>query len=78
MPTLRLFGPAREAAGVTTAELEGRIVAEVVASAVDRYGERFAAVAATCRIWVDAEPAELTTDVPAGAEVALLPPVSGG
>jgi molybdopterin converting factor small subunit len=78
VPVLRLFGPAREAAGVAMVEVEGATVADVVASAVDRYGERFAAVAATCNVWVDAEPAGPASEVPAGAEVALLPPVSGG
>ena len=78
MPVLRLFGPAREAAGVGVAEVEGATVAEVMASAVDRYGERFAAVAATCKVWVDAEPAGPASVVPPGSEVALLPPVSGG
>ena len=60
------------------AEVEGSTVAEVVASAVDRYGERFAAVAATCKVWVDAEPAGPASEVLPGSEVALLPPVSGG
>lgn len=51
---------------------------EVLTAARDRYGDAFGAVVDASRIWVDGEPA--TPDDPVGptAEVAVLPPVSGG
>ena len=78
MPVLRLFAAAREAAGTGRDEIEGATVGEVLARAVDRYGSGFAAVLDSCRIWVDGEPAESATAVGERAEVAVLPPVSGG
>ena len=47
-------------------------------AAVERYGDRFAEVLRTCKVWVDGEPAERDDPVGAGSEVAILPPVSGG
>jgi molybdopterin converting factor small subunit len=56
----------------------GGTVGEVLDAAVDRYGEAFAAVLPTCRIWVNGEPAERDDRVGDADEVAVLPPVSGG
>lgn len=78
MAVLRLFAAAREAAGTGRDEVPGDTVAEVLAAACDRYGERFAAILADCRVWVDGEPATGDDPVTAAAEVAVLPPVSGG
>lgn len=78
MPLLRLFGPAREAAGAASDELPGSNVGEMVEAAAARYGERFSALLPRCRVWVNGEPAEATTLVSASDEVAVLPPVSGG
>jgi molybdopterin converting factor small subunit len=76
--TLRLFAQAREAAGTGRDELAGATVAEVLDAARSRYGEAFAAVLATSRVWVNGEPAADGDPVGAGDEVAVLPPVSGG
>ena len=78
MAVLRLFAAARDAAGTGRDEVPGATVAEVLAAATDRYGERFAAVLADCRVWVDGEPASGDDLVGPGNEVAVLPPVSGG
>lgn len=79
MATVLLLGPAREAAGgtpsvATDAVTVGAVCDELVA----RFGPGFAAVLATARIWVDGEPADPSDVVGHGAEVSVLPPVSGG
>ena len=80
---LLLFASAREAAGrnrdeydVTTTLSLDRLLAD----AVDRYGDAFAQVLATARVWVngDEPPAGGATELRDGDEVAVLPPVSGG
>ena len=78
MATLRLFAAARQAAGTGTAEIDAVTVAEVLDAAVARYGDGFAQVLTTCRVWVNGEPAEMASTVAANDEVAVLPPVSGG
>ncbi|HWC12035.1 MAG TPA: MoaD/ThiS family protein, partial [Acidimicrobiales bacterium] len=78
MPVLRLFASAREAAGVARAELEAATVDELLAAASARYGERFTAVLARSRVWVNGEPATGDTPVTGHDVVAVLPPVSGG
>lgn len=78
VPTVRFFAAAREAAGTGAAELDGATVAEVLAEARRRFGSQFADVLGTCRIWVNGDAADPTTDVGPHDEVAVLPPVSGG
>ena len=75
---VRLFAAAREAAGTGKDELPGTTVGEVLDAARRRYGEEFAAVLATSRVWVNGSPADLADPVGPGDEVAVLPPVSGG
>jgi sulfur-carrier protein len=75
---VRMFAAAREAAGTGRAELPGTTVEEVLRGACASFGEGFAAVLATCRIWVNGEQADSTTAVGPSDEVAVLPPVSGG
>jgi sulfur-carrier protein len=75
---LRLFAQAREAAGRARETVDGATVDEVLAAARERYGEEFAALLPTCRIWVNGEPAQGNDPVAADDEVAVLPPVSGG
>ncbi len=53
-------------------------MADVLAEATARYGEGFAALLPTCKVWVNGDPAEPGTPVHAADEVAVLPPVSGG
>jgi molybdopterin synthase sulfur carrier subunit len=76
--TLRLFASAREAAGVTRVDLDGATVGDVLNEARARYGEQFAAVLASSRVWLNGD--ETSDDAPVGQgdEVAVLPPVSGG
>jgi molybdopterin converting factor small subunit len=57
---------------------DGDTVADVLAGATTRYGDAFADVLRTCRIWVNGEPAAHETSVRDTDEVAVLPPVSGG
>lgn len=78
MATLRLFAAARQAAGTGTDEIDAVTVAEVLDAAVARYGDGFAQVLTTCKVWVNGEPAEMTSVVASNDEVAVLPPVSGG
>ncbi len=78
MAKLRLFAAAREAAGTGRDVVPGATVDEVIAAAVARYGEGFAAVLAQCRVWVNGEGADGSTAVADDDEVAVLPPVSGG
>ena len=78
MARLRLFGPLADLAGVRAAEVGGVKVEDVLRDAARRFGEEFATLASASRIWVNGEPAALTTEVRADDEVALLPPVSGG
>ena len=78
VPNLRLFASARDAAGVARDVVPGSTVEELLGSARVRYGERFAAVLDTCKIWVNGEPAELSQALGPTDEVAVLPPVSGG
>jgi len=78
MAVLRLFGPAREAAGVTRADIPGCSVAEVLQTAETRFGPAFADVVATSRIWVNGEAAGEGSVLSDRDEVAVVPPVSGG
>src|SRR5688572_11220148 len=78
MAVLRLFASAREAAGLTTAEIPAATVAEVLDEACRRFGDRFAAVLASSKVWVNGEPADRSTAVADADVVAVLPPVSGG
>lgn len=75
---MRLFGPAREAAGTAYCEIPGSNVAEVIESACALYGPRFSELLPTCKVWVNGEPASPSTELRAGDELAVLPPVSGG
>jgi sulfur-carrier protein len=75
---LRLFGPAREAAGVSSLTLSGSDVAAVIAAAEVRFGEEFARVLAGSRVWLNGEEVERSAAVTEGDEVAVIPPVSGG
>ncbi len=79
MATLRLFASVREAAsGERSITIDGASVGEVVTAACDKFGDHFAALIPTCKVWVNGEPAEMDTAIEANDEVAILPPVSGG
>jgi molybdopterin converting factor small subunit len=78
--TLLLFAAAREAAGTNRDTVEAGTVGEVLDVARARYGDVFTAVLAGSRVWLDGEEpaAGDATPVADDAEVAVLPPVSGG
>lgn len=78
MARLVLLGPAREAAGVSNADVGGDTVAAVLQNALSTYGSAFEAVLKVSQVWVNGEPAEEATSVGPHDEVAVLPPVSGG
>jgi len=78
MAVLRLFAAARTAAGTARDLVPGRTVADILATATERYGDEFAAVLPTCAVWVNGEPAPGDGPVDDDDEVAVLPPVSGG
>jgi sulfur-carrier protein len=50
----------------------------VLAEARRRYGDRFAEILATAKVWRNGEPAGADDVVGPDDEVAVLPPVSGG
>jgi MoaD family protein len=75
---VRLFAALREMAGSTEVEATGRTAGDLVEQLSERYGERFAKVAAVGSVVVNGERADRTTPVTEDDEVALLPPVSGG
>lgn len=78
MAIVRLFAAARDAAGTGRDELPGVTVGDVLAEASRRYGQRFADVLTTCKIWVNGEPADVHDAITSNDELAVLPPVSGG
>ena len=78
MVRVRLFAALRETAGASSVEAPGKTVGDVVDVLNERYGERFAAVAAVASFVVNGERAGRQTPIADGDEVAMLPPVSGG
>jgi MoaD family protein len=75
---VRLFAALRELADATHVEAPGRSVGDIVDALGERYGERFASIAAVGTFVVNGERATRDTPVAEGDEVAVLPPVSGG
>lgn len=78
MPLLRLFGPAREAAGTSCCQLDGETVGQVVDAACARFGDPLRQVLSLSALWVNGEPSDSATAVADADEVAVIPPVSGG
>lgn len=75
---VRFFAAAREAAGCSSAVVPGATVADVLAAAIAQYGENFAAILRTSKVWVNGEETDTTRRVGDDDELAVLPPVSGG
>ena len=80
-----LFARAREAAGTATVEVDlSQLRSPTLGALLDHarssYGEDFAAVLASARVWVNGDdPTDGdATVLQDGDEVAVLPPVSGG
>ena len=78
MARLRLFASLRELAGTASAEIEGATVGEVLQRATESYGVDFGRALQSAQVWVDGEQATSDSPVAHGAEVAVIPPVSGG
>ena len=79
MASVRFFAQARDAAGGTReVEIDGTTVSDVLAAAVERYGEGLGRVIAISTIWVNGEEAGPSEPLGADDELAVLPPVSGG
>jgi molybdopterin synthase sulfur carrier subunit len=76
--TLRLFASAREAAGIDKVTVTEPTVGAILDAARARYGEQFAAVLASSRVWLNGDPTTDDAVVGERDEVAVLPPVSGG
>ncbi|WP_165492039.1 MoaD/ThiS family protein [Egibacter rhizosphaerae] len=78
--TVRMFAALREAAGETETQVPAGSVAEVLAEVRRRYGEPFTSRLALASVLVDGNTVDHDADTPVedGAEVALLPPFSGG
>lgn len=77
---VRLFAAAREAAGTGEAEVEAGPLPAVLGELRDRFGPEFARRLEVCSVLVDGQAVRRDddADVRDGAEVAILPPVSGG
>ena len=78
MATLRLFAGLREAAGTSTVNIPGTTVGEVLDGAAAKFGATFESGLQSAQTWVNGQPADRTSSVDEGDEVALIPPVSGG
>ncbi len=80
--TVRYFAGARAAAGVDSEvlELPGPVtVADLLAEATARHGERLARVLAGCSFLLDETAVhERSAPVPDGASLDVLPPFAGG
>jgi molybdopterin converting factor small subunit len=80
---LLLFAAAREAARRGRDEFEltsGAPLERLLADAVERYGDPFALVLGTARVWVNGDEPEAgrASVLHENDEIAVLPPVSGG
>jgi len=78
MARLLLFGPAREAAGVSSVILPGHDVAGIIAAAEERFGDAFVQILATSKVWLNGDTVDADATVNDNDEVAVIPPVSGG
>ena len=78
MARLRLFANLREIADATEVDVAGSTVGDVLSRATEMFGDDFGRALASAQVWVDGTQATTETPVPDGAEIALIPPVSGG
>ncbi|MGH8910357.1 MAG: MoaD/ThiS family protein [Egibacteraceae bacterium] len=77
---VRMFAALREAAGEGETVVDPGPLPRLLDTLRTRYGEPFGARLELCGVLVDGSsvPRTAQVEVPDGAEVALLPPVSGG
>jgi molybdopterin converting factor small subunit len=74
-----MFAALREAAGTTEVELQPGRLGELLDALRARFGQRFAAVLGYSSVLIDSERCDdPSVEVRDGAEIALLPPFSGG
>ena len=66
MAVLRLFASVRVAAGTGKVDVPGDTVGDVLAAADEKFGQGFAGMATTCRVWLNGESAR-ATDVVGGS-----------
>lgn len=82
MARVRLFAALREAAGVSSDEIDASTVGELLEKAKKKYGKDFAEALEFASVAVNGDGIgglqSEETQITAGDEVALLPPVSGG
>jgi molybdopterin synthase sulfur carrier subunit len=79
MVRVRLFAALREAAGTSELTVEPGRLGEILDGLSAKFGTRFANVLGYASVLVDGERLrDRDTEVPDGAELALLPPFSGG
>jgi molybdopterin synthase sulfur carrier subunit len=79
MVRIRLFAALREAAGVPEVQVPAGPLEGILTGLGDRFGDHFAAVLEYSSVLVDGERwHDQAAVVPDGAELALLPPFSGG
>lgn len=77
---VRMFAALRDAAGEAETTARPAPVAELLAELADRYGEPFRSRLQLASVLLDGTQVAhaAPTPVPDGAELVLLPPVSGG
>ena len=78
MVTVKFFAGAREAAGVSTMQVEADSVQEALDEVTEARGDALARMITVSKIWLNGEPAEPDAAVTSSDEIAVLPPVSGG
>jgi len=79
MVRVRLFAALREAAGVAEVQVPAGQLGTVLDEVQGRFSDRFATVLGWSTVLLDGERcSDPSTPVPDGAELALLPPFSGG
>lgn len=78
--TVRLFAALRDAAGCSAVDVEPAPLPTIIAALCDRFDEPFATRVGVASGMLDGQRIALDTDVDVrdGAELALLPPFSGG
>jgi molybdopterin converting factor small subunit len=78
MARLRLFANLREIADTAAVDIDGSTVGDVLDRATEMFGDDFGRALVAAQVWVDGTQATPETPVQDGAEIALIPPVSGG
>ncbi|HSK95837.1 MAG TPA: MoaD/ThiS family protein [Euzebyales bacterium] len=78
--TVRFFAALRDAAGTSQVEVDPGTLPQIVAALCERYGEPFARRVTVASGLLDGQPVRLEEEhvVADGADLALLPPFSGG